>query len=964
MKVQLKQGASPIRCQPRNYSQRHRSFLNEFTRELVQAGCLFLNKESRWASPAYVVPKPGTNGMKLRVTVDLRKPNKMMEPLQWPMPHLETLLEFMQGCKYFITCDGFKGYWQLPLAKESQEIMSIMTHDGVYTPTRIPQGATDSVMHFQSAMDEIFADRKGIDVLAWIDDILGGAKTFEHWFEVVKYIVEQCEKFGLKLSATKTTLFATKVKWCGRIFSADGVQHDPERLKTLQNLREPQTIGELQEYIGAINWMRSSLLNFARIINELQKALNKALEGKVRTKRSTKNLPIVLDVKARESFEASKDMLQAATIRKHRDSSKRLLIFTDASKDGWAVVITQIPEAQIDFKEYVNMDHEPLTFLSGIFRGPSENWAIVEKEAFAIVMAMDKCEYLLYGEKPFIVYCDHRNLLYMFSESVRYTKTPKHTSEKLQRWAFRIQRFNYIIRHIKGEDNIWSDLLSRWGNGNNKKSNDQSIKSVYIPKTAIIDPLRDSTFEWPTITDIKNSQKKYKVNPKLTKKDQFIISNEDRMLIFRLLVISHCGSNGHHGVQSTILNIEKFLYWKEMKQDVQIFCKACLLCIQEKDGTISPRILGQNMHADEPNTLLHFDYLSMQESNMGYKYILVLKDDASQFVELIPCQNATANEAVRGILSWFARYGIVTKWVTDQGAHFKNELVRLVEDYIGAEHHFTPSYYPWINGTVERVMREILKVFKKLSQEINIDLKEWPMILPVIQMALNMHRSKNRANHNSIELFTGRVTTGMIGLVLKESEHDVIKVPWTEEEWSRNIEQLRCALREMHKKVNFERNKRNLSNKRYLSAKTEENIHKGDFVLWAYSNERKLHAPKLLCKWIGPFQVTQVLSTKMFEIEHLVTAKKYIVHSSRLRFYKDKSLQVNVQLKRFVVNQGTIMEVEQILNERFNKEFDRNEVLVKWRGFQDLEATWEPKDVIVQDVPAIYQKFKISMKKN
>lgn len=68
----------------------------------------------------------------------------------------------------------------------------------------------------------------------------------------------------------------------------------------------------------------------------------------------------------------------------------------------------------------------------------------------------------------------------------------------------------------------------------------------------------------------------------------------------------------------------------------------------------------------------------------------------------------------------------------------------------------------------------------------------------------------------------------------------------------------------MHKKFNCKRNRRNLSNKRYLSTKTEENIYKGDFMLWASSNERKFHASKLFCKLIGPFRVNS--SFKHFNV--------------------------------------------------------------------------------------------------
>lgn len=70
------------------------------------------------------------------------------------------------------------------------------------------------------------------------------------------------------------------------------------------------------------------------------------------------------------------------------------------------MVITQVVEAEVDRLDYADMSHEPLLFLSGTFDGDSANWAIVEKEAHAIVMAVDRYDYLLFGASPFILYCD------------------------------------------------------------------------------------------------------------------------------------------------------------------------------------------------------------------------------------------------------------------------------------------------------------------------------------------------------------------------------------------------------------------------------------------------------------------------------------------------------------------------------------------------------------------------------
>ena len=58
--------------------------------------------------------------------------------------------------KYFCQLDFLKGYWQMPLHKNSQEYLSMTTDNAVYTPTRVIQGATDAVMYFQATIQECF----------------------------------------------------------------------------------------------------------------------------------------------------------------------------------------------------------------------------------------------------------------------------------------------------------------------------------------------------------------------------------------------------------------------------------------------------------------------------------------------------------------------------------------------------------------------------------------------------------------------------------------------------------------------------------------------------------------------------------------------------------------------------------------------------------------------------------------
>lgn len=54
-----------------------------------------------------------------------------------------------------------------------------------------------------------------------------------------------------------------------------------------------------------------------------------------------------------------------------------------------------------------------------------------------------------------------------------------------------------------------------------------------------------------------------------------------------------------------------------------------------------------------------------------------------------------------------------------------------------ALHTFVPVYTPWVNGTVERLNRDILQVMRVLILEYQLDTKSWEYLLPLVQANLN-----------------------------------------------------------------------------------------------------------------------------------------------------------------------------------------------------------------------------------
>jgi hypothetical protein len=120
-------------------------------------------------------------------------------------------------------------------------------------------------------MEECFATLLYEHLLIWIDDLLLYAMDIKMYLQKLAELFSLLNQFGLKLSAKKSSLYQTEVKWCGRLIDQHGVRHDPERIDTLRSLPYPTTAGELQQFVCAINWMRESIIGFARQVSPLQR---------------------------------------------------------------------------------------------------------------------------------------------------------------------------------------------------------------------------------------------------------------------------------------------------------------------------------------------------------------------------------------------------------------------------------------------------------------------------------------------------------------------------------------------------------------------------------------------------------------------------------------------------------------------------------------------------------------------
>ena len=141
-------------------------------------------------------------------------------------------------------------------------------------------------------------------------------------------------------------------------------------------MQRPETAGDLQQFICAINWMRKGTPEYSKNVGPLQAlllTLTKRLGSKKNALEKVKLGPIIWTSNIHKLFEDLKLLIAERVTLSHLDPAKRLCMNTDSSEHYWAGVLTQIPQEDTA-KPQSEQRHEPLAFVSGAFSGSTSRW--------------------------------------------------------------------------------------------------------------------------------------------------------------------------------------------------------------------------------------------------------------------------------------------------------------------------------------------------------------------------------------------------------------------------------------------------------------------------------------------------------------------------------------------------------------------------------------------------------------
>ena len=764
---------------PRHLYEEVKNFIND----------LVVNKwvresKSAYSSPIVCVRKKDQS---LRLCIDYRALNKKIVPDKHPIPRIQEILDGLGGQQWFSTLDMAKAYHQGYVKEECRRFTAFSTPWALYEWIRIPMGISNAPPAFQRFINQVLTGLRDRICVAYLDDILVYATSFEMHVHNLKLVLRRLRSKGIKLRADKCVLFQQELRYLGRLVSNKGHRPDPADSVALEKFRTPpKNIGELRTLLGFLGYYRSYVKDFAKRFKPMYELLRKGTDvvakpvvRRTQSKQLNSKKVIVWKEEFQETVNDVIDYLKSPEFLAFPDYSLPFTLHCDASANGLGAVLYQKQNGKdrvISFaSRSLSRAEQKYHLHSGKLEFLALKWSVTERFS----------DYLLYATSPFLIYTDNNPLTYVMS-------TAKLNAAGL-RWVADLSNYEFVIKYRPGKKHGDADGLSRWPmdlktleeectkeikggdlssamavtcQSNSSRSVSVDVNMLQLKGDDLVEPISAEELQvaqeedeviGPVIKFVENQKKASKEEwSGLCRKSRVLMMQFKKLELNNGLLIRKTKSRkqlvmpfkyhdliyselhqkmGHLGCDRVEELARQRFYWPYMKKDIETFVREKCSCLASKKPNVQEKAPLVPILTTTPFEMICIDYLKLGKCKGGFQYVLVLTDHFTKFSQAYATKTKSSKDAANRVFNDFVlQFGLPQTIHHDQGSEFNSGLFEELHRLSGVKLSNTTPYHPEGDGKVERFNRTLLNMLRAIPEP---EKKNWKAFLPKLMFAYN-----------------------------------------------------------------------------------------------------------------------------------------------------------------------------------------------------------------------------------
>ena len=701
-----------------NHSEKELQVQQNYISENITCDWIQVSKSFIFSPCMFTVKK---NIMNLHLIVDYRSLNAVTVKNRYPLPLIDTLLNRLEGAKYFTRLNLRNAYHLIRIREGDEWKTAFKTRYGLYEYTVMPFGLTNAPATFQAYIDQVLTGMIDTELIAFLNDILIFESTREECREWTLKALQRLKDAKLFCKGLKCLFEVISVDFLSFIMRNEEIVMNSGRVSMIIEWPVPQNLRKVKAFIDFTEFYRRFIKKYFKVAQDMTDLMRK-ISGLFVWTPETDNC-----------FYVMKQLFTKASVLKQFDSELLIFVKTDAFKFTVSDILSQKHD-----------DHcHSVEFFFKKLDSAEQNYKTSDQGLLAVYLSMMHWRHHLKRvNHKVIVLSDHKNL-------VQFNITANLNRRQLK-WFLDLQWFNFEVQHCSGNKNS-ADRSSHCSDYNIKKElpvdNFLTLAAMQISVTLKRDLIEALITDSLMMTLMKNLldslQKQWAWERDMLFWEEKIYVLKS--LWIRILKEGHDYSvSEYYSQRCTEENICCSYYWLNMQNIIRKYIWDCQTCQQVKaDRHTLYRTLASlpvlkglwtwidiNFITDLPLELTDNDsILQIIDSYTKMAHMISVKLKGSLSIIL------TAEEAV--ILLWkhiVRPHSISKTWVSDRNTQFINKFWKHLCRCLGIRHVSMTAYHSQRDSQTEQ-LNQSLEAY--LRAYVNWEQNDWKKWLNLTEMIYN-----------------------------------------------------------------------------------------------------------------------------------------------------------------------------------------------------------------------------------